>query len=77
MGVSGESLLGCRLGSRMEPKGDTVGFHWRGNVLLSQPMSCYQVQAWAVQGDKEGRLFLGWVPGADGVVEAQQAMVGL
>ena len=48
-----------------------------GDVLLNQSMSCYQVQARAVQGDKEERLFLGWVPRADGVVEALWAMAGL
>lgn len=33
-----------------------------GNVLLSQSVSCYQVQAWAVQGDKRGVAVLGLGP---------------
>lgn len=32
-GVSGESLLGWRLGSRVEPKGDTMGFHCQGGMF--------------------------------------------
>lgn len=34
----------------------------RGNGLLSQSMSCCQVQAWAVQGDKRGEAVPGLGP---------------
>lgn len=46
----------------MEPKGDTMGLHCWGNVLLSQSMSCYQVQSWAVQGDRREEAVPGLGP---------------
>ena len=46
----------------MEPKGDTMGLHCWGNGLLSQSMSCYQVQSWAVQGDRREEAVPGLGP---------------
>lgn len=60
-GVSGVSLLGWKLGSGVEPKGGTMGFHYWGNVLRNQSLSLYQVQAQAVQEDKREKRLL-WAP---------------
>lgn len=49
----------------MEPEGHTVGFYC-GKALLSQPLRCSRVRAWAMKGDKEKRLF--WGPAREQMV---------
>ena len=65
LGCPGWAFHAGRLGRRVDPEGDTVGFCcWKCSA--ESALRCSRVRAWAVKGDKEKRLF--WGPAREQMV---------